>query len=287
MEKLEPAIKKLAGKYTGKLALFLGHLEKRPEGAITVDNAVYFYNLGVLLDDNGFIDLAIALWEKVLPFCLTKNDALGMCQCYSNIGAAHNTLSKHKQAIEYLEKGLEIAVTLSDTMAESICYTNLGFAYEYTFDFNRSLEYYKKALVVEEDWAPVDRLSNLMSLGEMYNNMGNFKMALKYNTQALDIVIQVKDPEVESVCYTNLGNTYGPMGNVEKAIACHKIALSSAEKFKDLNGIAVSHGNLGIMYFYLGQYEKSLEYHRKALAMTIETKDKMVEIMLCKYGTCI
>lgn len=110
----------------------------------------------------------------------------------------------------------------------------------------------------------------LEQLGHVNYKVGNYKKALQFYTQDLDLLMMLsfnserpRIQEILSSAYYNRGNTYDELGEYDKAIEDydHALALPNPEPWNVLL-------NRALVYEKLGQFDKAeqdvLQAHQRA-----------------------
>ena len=69
-------------------------------------------------------------------------------------------------------------------------------------------------------------------LGNAYNDIGQFKTAIKYHQRGLEIAKEVGDKAEERTSYGNLGCAYYSLGQFKTAIKYHQRHLEIAKKWE-------------------------------------------------------
>jgi tetratricopeptide (TPR) repeat protein/predicted MPP superfamily phosphohydrolase len=108
-------------------------------------------------------------------------------------------------------------------------------------------------------------------LGSTYGYLGNYKKALEYQNNALEMRKNLFGEEHAdtAVSLNNVGAIYGKLGDYEKALEYEKKAFEIRKKLfgEEHADIAMSLNGIGATYDKLGDYEKALEYEKKAFEM--------------------
>lgn len=76
----------------------------------------------------------------LLGYYIKMGDRAGESKCYTNIGAAYDSLGQYQKAIEYQEKALNIFQDIDDTPSLITAYQNLADLY-YNNNPERAVEY--------------------------------------------------------------------------------------------------------------------------------------------------
>jgi tetratricopeptide (TPR) repeat protein len=143
-----------------------------------------------------------------------------------------------------------------------------------------------KYIPEEKRSAKLDRLNQLeitaedeeagafyISLGEQYDFIADYDMAIDYYEKSLAIYLKVHGPQhpKTGMTYNNLGLVWSEKGEYDKAIDYYEKSLAI-----DLNvhgdqhpSTGTSYGNLGIVWQVKGVYDKAIEYYEKSLAIDL------------------
>lgn len=127
--------------------------------------AVY-NNMAVLFNSTGELYTAKTFYEKSLAIRKELNDLKGIGDCYNNLGNNAIALGKLHEASPYLTKSLEIRKQLNDKSGIVTSLMNLGNLHYYLGNYTKSKQYYSNCLRLAQTG------SNIIKLGEVYNNIG-------------------------------------------------------------------------------------------------------------------
>ena len=97
------------------------------------------------------------------------------------------------------------------------------------------------------------RSIELSKIGRIYSHFGQYKLAIEFQQQSLDIARQIGYRQGEADSLGNLGNAYRNLGQYQRAIEFHQQSLEIARQIGDRQGEADSFSNLGNAYRNLGQ----------------------------------
>jgi CHAT domain-containing protein/tetratricopeptide (TPR) repeat protein len=230
-----------------------------------------FFQIGTILCNHSYFELAINSWEKALDYCIADANKGGESACYGNLGVAYRNMGDFKQAIEYQKSALQLAKEIGDRVGESNCYGNLGNTYHSLGDFRRAIEYCEKALqLAKEIGYRVGESADYTNLGKAYRSLGDFKQAIEYHKRALQLAKEIGDRVGESNCYGNLGNTYRNLGDFKQTIEYCEKALQLAKEIGYRAGESACYVNLGTAYHSLGDSKRAIEYYEKAVQLAKE-----------------
>ncbi|QDL09904.1 transcriptional regulator [Brasilonema octagenarum UFV-E1] len=130
---------------------------------------------------------------------------------------------------------------------------------------------------LEKEWQPSNQDENsefayvLTSLGNAYQFLGQYQIAIDYHHQSLAIFLEIGDRKGEAISLNNLGNAYNFLGQYQIAIDYHHQSLAIKLEIGDRTREGGSLCNLGNAYRSLGQYQQAIDYYQQALIVLGET----------------
>ncbi|EGD77180.1 hypothetical protein PTSG_08273 [Salpingoeca rosetta] len=200
----------------------------------TVAFAGLCLNVGLVLDDFGEYDGAIAFYETALPIYLRTEGDKGenVAGLHGNLGIAYDSKGEYDKAVEFYEKALAIMVeTLGEKHPSTAdTYNNLGNTYDRKGDYDRAIELYEKALAIyvetlgEKHPSTADTYGNL---GIAYHSKGDYDRAIHFHEKDLAITVEAlgeKHPSTAQT-YFNIGLLHDKRGEKERACAYVQQAL--------------------------------------------------------------
>jgi class 3 adenylate cyclase/lipopolysaccharide biosynthesis regulator YciM len=114
------------------------------------------------------------------------------------------------------------------------------------------------------------------NLGTVYRQLANYKEAVRYSYESLQIMESLNNNEGMIAAYSNLGNVYSAQENYSKAIEFYERAIGLSEKNKNtsINNLASLKSDLAAAYKNDNKPQKSIQYFNEAL--TLFTKENNV-----------
>jgi len=157
------------------------------------------------------------------------------------------------------------------------------------YDYKGALAKFEEALKIFKKTFYAEGISSTLgNMGMIYSNLGDYKSALKYCNDALEMCRSnvFKDVKGEGKNLVNIGLIYANMGDYKKSLQSYEGAMDIFKRLDDLQGqgkVSVSMGNL---YSDLGDYDKALEYYEEGLDIAKKTGDLQGEaINLTNMGS--
>ena len=133
----------------------------------------------------------------------------------------------------------------------------------------------------------------LNELGRNYRNTSQYKKAVKFHKQALELARKAKNLEFEVKSLNYLGVVYRRTSSIQIAMDYNQQALVLAEKVKDPSenlkrSINVSYNCIGNLYKLLKQYDQAIFYFKKSLNLEAELKNiRGIAVNHQNIGECL
>lgn len=148
----------------------------------------------------------------------------------TNLGAARIHRGDYARAQNALSEALEIVLHSGHDERRAIILENLGIIECKLGNFDKAEEYFNEGVQLANSRIK-ERVSALKSfLGEVYFNKGKVPQALEYTQEALNLAIEIRNPERIAVASSLLGALSESLGNHGEAEKHLSIALENAQK---------------------------------------------------------
>jgi len=205
------------------------------------NNAVWFYNQGVVLEKQGQVDAAIKSYRQAVRLSPHNSSAL------LNLGKALVQTRQFAEAATNLQEALRIQPDLVEA------HNNLGTALLTLGRSDDAVAHYQEALRIRPDYAPAH--FNLGAALAAYPRAGGGRVeeAIAHYQKALEINPDLAD------AHSNLGLELAGRGKFEEAMAHYQKALEIDPDHAD------AHNNLGLELARRGQGEEAIAHYQKAL----------------------
>ncbi|MDO9257591.1 MAG: tetratricopeptide repeat protein [Bacteroidales bacterium] len=141
-----------------------------------------------------------------------------------------------------------------------------------------ALRCYNKAILTIKTSPKINGRMQLLAsayigIANINSNHGEYIIALKNDSIAMDILTQCNDKKLESRAYLVKGRTLCWLGEYDKAKACYQQALNLANEIKDYELQAKIFSGRAIVYAYQGDYQKTIEGFTQALNIGKQLKN--------------
>jgi len=152
---------------------------------------------------------------------------------------------------------------------------NIGYVYQQKGNYDLALEYYNKNLKIQEKIGDKKGMAlTLNNIGFVYSSRGNISDALDYFKKSMTIQSELNNKKGIALNLNNMAYVFRGQGDIPKALDFFWKSYRIREDINDKQGMAQSLNNIGAIYFDLSEYEKALEIHEKSLAIKNEIGDK-------------
>lgn len=182
----------MLGNYDKALKLYYESLEIKKSIRDTISIAVGLNNIGMLYDEQGLNQEAIAKYEEsigLLSIIQLKDEAKAqktLGASYQNLGVIY-TDDNPDLALDYLFKALEIAEEYSLERDKAYAYNNIANIYSDKGDKSKALQYYESAFTTLQKLGDKQgTIDALINLGIYYLETNNYQEAIRYANQVLE-----------------------------------------------------------------------------------------------------
>ena len=114
------------------------------------------------------------------------------------------------------------------------------------------------------------RAGQLLNIGNLYNNMGDFKSAVKYHLQSLALFEKVNSKRGQSFALHSLGNDLVELKQFARAKTYLERSMKMKEELKDKRGMITTSMGMGDIYKQLDQHTLSEKYYLTSLQIAQE-----------------
>ncbi|MCX6877876.1 MAG: tetratricopeptide repeat protein [Verrucomicrobia bacterium] len=223
------------GKSDARQAVFDRILaQRRPQ--TPAQNAVWFYNQGVVLEKQDQVDAAIKRYREALELSPGYSNAL------LNLGKLLADTGQFAEAVNHYQEALRIRPGYADA------HNNLGAALASLGRLDDAVAHYQEALRIRPDFAGAH-----LNLGVALANRGQVDEAMTHYQQALEI-----NPD-QADAHNNLGVALDGRGRVDEAMAHYQKALEIKPDHAD------AHNNLGLDLANRGRADEAIAHYQQAL----------------------
>ena len=251
----------LAGTDTGKVNLLLAlsswHTLKRGELATDLDSATKTANSAMLLskkcryiegEAGSYLALATVYREKgdmqqsttFLDQCISiakKNNLYEILGEASNLSALSHGIENEEMVgmrIKYFDTAANMFAKAGNVQRQARALQDLGENYLIISDYTNAVKALENSLKLYTSVGFKDQQGAYLLLGSVYNQTGQYDLALKYGFQAEQLAGEVGDTSLQ-ICaiYNHIARTYSVMKSFDAAVVYYQKSLTVAMKYKD------------------------------------------------------
>ncbi len=119
--------------------------------------------------------------------------------------------------------------------------------------------------------------TTLNNLSQVYQDQGNYAVALEYLEQALEILQRINDYDGQSTTLNNIATNYFAQGYYEKALEYFQKTLTIIKFNRDLPLKAITLSNISFIYKVRGEIENAINSLEQSLSIMRKTGNKSGE----------
>lgn len=232
--------------------------------------------LGRAYRDLGSFGEAAEAFAAALALAVQTHDAQAEIDALNLQAGVESARGEYPRALQVLEQALELARRLELRERQANILNNLGTLLTILGEYPRALENLTAAYELFREVAAGTRsqATNLISLGHLYQEMGDGPQAEAFFTQAREVARSAYDPLVEAAALNNLAITHKRSGELTRALDLFKEALRIAQRVGARQYEIDNLDGLGQVYVASGDFERAAEAHQTALAIARDIGDK-------------
>lgn len=207
---------------------------------------------------------------------IDTSDSTRLSNIYFNIGLVCYYTNDYDSGIEIYREAANLYAHLNDSNSTSQCYKMVALMYRKQGFTEKAIESFLSA--IDHSTEPKDLAGALMSLGNLYKELKEFKNALSTYQKGLAIYESTNSEKNIAIAMNNLGITYHAMEDYNLAEDFYKEALNIRRKIQDSTALAPTVLNLGELYMDVGKLDSARIYLTSALQIPEYSAGKSVAI---------
>jgi tetratricopeptide (TPR) repeat protein len=216
----------------------------------------------------GEVDQALNYYQEALNLCPSEDEA-ELALIYHHFGMLKNDKGEVDEAIALYNQSLEITERIGDVQTKAATLNNLGILYANKGEVDEAIALYNQSLEIKERIGDVQgKAATLHQLGMIYANKGEVEQAIALYNQSLEINERIGNVQGKAATLNNLGYIYANKGKVDQAIALYNQSLEIKERIGNVQGKAATLHQLGIIYANKGEVEQAIALFNKSLEIT-------------------
>ncbi len=232
-------------------------------------------NIGGIYEAQEKYDRALPYYFKANKLAEENGNMVRVADTYQNIGIIYSQTQKFDSAIIIYEDALKIYQQLNDKRGIMIVYNFFGQVYSHAYEVNpteenkikleKGEEFYLKSKEInkQEINDPAELCSSYQGLGEISIFKKEYKKAIGYLTEALNLATQIESTNNIRMAHDKLSKAYAGIGDYKKAYESHVLFQYWNDSLKNDQNIELI-TQMSMQYsFDKEQGLKDLEYQQK------------------------
>lgn len=230
----------------------------------------YYYSTGNYIYATSAYRKAIYLAQKELLVIKNESNKKYLKQILigglAHLGIVSFMTGKIENAKELLTRAIILEREINDKGGEAIDLMTLGAIYDDQGNYSKALENYFTALKISESIGKKETQGNaLQNISLTFQKMNDHKKAKEYLLKAFDIYKEINDKYGLVNAYVHLGYFNMNENKTTEALLHYDQALILAEALKDVYSILSIQINLGDLYFKNAKINKHVPIQHKLL----------------------
>jgi len=200
---------------------------------------------------------------------LKKEQLKQISEIYNKLAFSQSVVGERKKAENNLNKALKYCRKIKDKDNESLILMSMGNLYGDMGQWDKAIEYFQNSLLITEKIDNLKRKARIIkSIGLAYLFKGDTERGYKYLKDSLKICEEIKAEVLYAMVLNNMGIYYDMVGEWKKAINYYKKSLSIYERHKSITQISNTMGNLGFAYSSINESEQAIYYFKESIKLS-------------------
>lgn len=205
------------------------------------------------------------LYESLYKKHPSKKRMLGLARAYSGIGVVCNEQNDYAKALEYFFKALKLFEKAKQYGNVAAIYNGIGVVYKSQKEYKKALVYFGKAYTLQQKKVSAEIAVTLTNIGEIHLNLDEDAKALESYKKAESTLQRflVTDRSLGEL-YNNYGNYYRKHKDYTTAKSYYEKALVIFNDNEELFGASATLEYLGRIAEQNGQYALAADYYERS-----------------------
>ncbi len=184
---------------------------------VTRNMAAAYNGIGIVYSAMNEKAEAIGALENALRIETGKKNYTGMAMNYSNIGIILLEGGDYTRAMEYFELSLESNQRINSVIGIGLCNFNIGTVYSRQGEYEKALAQYLKAYDTLESLDKSHWVRAVLSIGETYMALGDYRRAKSYLDEGLDVATGIDFPAYIRQAHALLSDYWFAVGDYRRS----------------------------------------------------------------------
>lgn len=198
-----------------------------------------------------------------------KKRLIKFSEIYNKLSFSQSIIGERKKSEISLTKALEYCKKTKDKDNESFVLMSMGNLYGDMGKWDKAIEYFQDSLLIGEEVNNLRRKARtIKSMGVVYLFKGDTERGYKYLKDSLKICEKIKAEALYAMVLNNIGIYYDMVGEWENAAKYYKKSLSISKKLNNIIQMSNIMGNLGFAYSSLNESEQAIHYFKESIKIS-------------------
>lgn len=191
--------------------------------------ATSYNDIGVIFRLRGQFDKAIENYLEAYRHYSSIEDQEGLGKVLNNIGTVYSLKQEYDKALDNYQQSYEIFQELGLTERIIGSLNNIGNVYTEQQAFEQALSYYTQALELQKSLGKESQFDPLTNIGNIHFNLKEYDRALEVYFESLEIERDQENLYGQAYALSNIGVTYHQKKEFKMAISFQTQALNLAK----------------------------------------------------------
>lgn len=189
--------------------------------------------------------------------------------------------SNAQEASSFLFRTLSLSEKLNDSLRQANAYQLLGNIMVEKGQYEQATDFYLKAIVYfQQKKDTLGMIKVNQGLGQCFDLLKNYKNAVQYFQQALDIAIAFGKKNIVAACYMNLGVACQGSGDDDKALRYYEKCKLLLDELNMKEGKFVLYNNMSVVLEKKKQHRQAMNYAHRAYRL-VDSATAKVNVANC------
>jgi two-component system, NarL family, sensor kinase len=228
-----------------------------------------YRKLALIFFSEGNTKKAQELESKAIQIHIARKDSSNIAQCYNQFANFFKKTGQIDSAFTYIKQAIEIEKKLDDQRALARSFRNLASTYLANKNQEKAEYFYKKTLAIQNTiGSKHERIHTFRKLGELYTQKGQYKLAINYIKQGIQISEKIH-------LLRGLPELYHSLSNAQELNKEHKNAFKNYTKFIQLHD-SIQFKDEKIAEARKENKSKVIELHQENLQLERTIEDQFI-----------
>jgi tetratricopeptide (TPR) repeat protein len=227
----------------------------------------------VLWEQMGETEKAIEHQDKALKILENEPESAELARLYDDMAHMYWRIGNTESGRSWAERALEFAKKLNDYEIIASSCLSLGTIFNVLGDTKKAVEFEQMALEIALDNECVETAIRAYNPLALALPPEETEKAMQYYEKGYDLAKKTGDISHVAWLGANLAQMYLGAGNMSKAFSLAEESVALDRKAGNLNHLSMSLDGLGQLYMTLGEWEKSDKCLKEALNIAQGLKD--------------